>query len=124
MRKPYKKILISRDAARIRRKLGIRKKIDGSKERPRICVVTTNKHISVQVVDDTSDRTLFSVQTFGKKAVGSSSNKTSAELVGKEVATELKKRGIERAVFDRNGRLFGGKLSILADQIRNSGIQV
>ena len=124
MRRPYGKILAPKEVSRIRRKLAIRKKVNGSKDRPRVCVVTSNRHISVQVIDDGAGRTLFAVQTFGKKAVGSSSDAKSAVMIGKQVAEGLKQKGITAAVFDRNGRFFGGTLSVLASEIRANGIQI
>ncbi|PIP90642.1 MAG: 50S ribosomal protein L18, partial [Bdellovibrionales bacterium CG22_combo_CG10-13_8_21_14_all_38_13] len=69
MRKPLKKLKDEGQAKRLRRKLSIRKKIEGDTARPRLCAVRSNKNLSVQVVDDAKGVTLFAVSTFGKNAV-------------------------------------------------------
>lgn len=123
IRKPLRKIKNVKLSKRIRRKLSIRKKVAGTSERLRICAVKTNKHLLVQVVDDTKSSTLFSVQTFGKNAVG---KKTvdGAKEVGAKVAEKLRAKGVTKAVFDRNGYKYSGIISALADSVRASGIQV
>jgi large subunit ribosomal protein L18 len=70
MRKSYKKLRTLQELKILRRKLSIRKKIIGTADTPRVCVTKTNKHLFVQVIDDAAGKTLFSVQTFGKNAVG------------------------------------------------------
>jgi large subunit ribosomal protein L18 len=124
MRKQIKKIKNSSKAKEQRRKLSIRKKIIGTTVRPRICATKTNANIFVQVIDDSANKTLFSVQTFGKAAVGSNSNAESAKLIGAAVAKGLKEKNLETAVFDRNGRKFTGVISTLASSIREAGIQI
>ena len=124
MRKPLKKLKDEGQAKRLRRKLAIRKKVEGDTARPRLCAVRSNKNISVQVVDDAKGVTLFAVSTFGKNAVGKGSNKEAAKLVGAKVAEKLKANNIATAVFDRNGFQYAGVLSVLADSIRENGIQV
>mgnify|MGYP003639353703 FL=1 len=124
MRKPLKKLKDEGQAKRMRRKLSIRKKVEGSTERPRLCAIRSNKNISVQVVDDAKGVTLFAVSTFGKNAVGNGGNKEAAKLVGAKVAEKLKANNIATAVFDRNGFQYAGVLSVLADSIRENGIQV
>lgn len=124
MRKPQKKLKDEGQSKRLRRKLAIRKKVAGETERPRLCAVRSNKNIAVQVIDDTKGVTLFSVSTFGKNAVAKGSNKEAAKLVGAKVAEQLKAKNINTAVFDRNGFQYAGVLSVLADSIRENGIQV
>jgi large subunit ribosomal protein L18 len=124
MRKTLKKIKNVTKAKDYRRKLSIRKKINGSSERPRICAVKTNKHLQVQVIDDNARKTLVSVQSFGKNAVGSAANVESAKLIGAKVAEQLKGSKIEKAVFDRNGKLYTGVIAAVADSIRENGIQI
>ena len=124
MRKPIKKIKNASKAKELRRKLSIRKKVVGTAERPRICATKTNTNLFVQVVNDSDSKTLFSVQTFGKKAVGTSSNAESAKLVGAEVAKLLSEKNIKNAVFDRNGKKYTGVISTLAGSIREGGIQI
>lgn len=124
MRKSLKKIKNSTKAKEQRRKLSTRKKIIGSTERPRVCATKTNSNLFVQVIDDSTNKTLFSVQTFGKKAVGTNSSTESAKTVGAAVAKGLKDHKIEKAVFDRNGKQYTGVVASLATSIREAGIQI
>lgn len=124
MRKSLKTIKNASKAKEHRRKLSIRKKITGTTVRPRICATKTNSNLFVQVIDDSEGKTLFSVQTFGKNAVGSSANAESAKTVGTEVAKLLTGKDIKNAVFDRNGKKYTGVISTLADSIREGGVQI
>ena len=124
MRKNLRKIKNESLAKVYRRKLTIRSKISGTSERPRICATKTNKNLFVQVIDDNARTTLFSVQTFGKNASKGGANKEGAKLVGADVAAKLKEKNISKAVFDRNGRLYTGVISELANSIRENGIQI
>ena len=124
MRKSLKKIKNSTKLKEQRRKLSIRKKVVGTTERPRICASKSNANLFVQVVDDSKNLTLFSVQTFGKNAVGKGSDVDSAKSVGAAVAKGLADKNIKNAVFDRNGKKYTGVVSALADSIREGGIQI
>lgn len=124
MRKSLKKIKNPSLEKQYKRKLSIRKKVIGTAERPRVCATKTNKNLFVQIIDDSSSKTLFSVQTFGKNAVGSSSNADSAKQVGSAVAKGLLEKKIKTAVFDRNGKKYTGAISTLAQSIREEGIQI
>jgi large subunit ribosomal protein L18 len=108
---------------RIRRKLSIRKKINGTAERLRICPNRTNSNIRVQVINDDLGTTLFSVQTFGKNAVKDSTNTIEgAKVLGKYLGEQLLNKGLKKAVFDRNGRPYHGVIKALADSIREAGV--
>ncbi len=125
MRKYIGKIKSPSLDKRYRRKLAIRKKIIGSTERPRICAIRSNKHLVVQIVDDSINKTLFSVQTFGKNAVkGGANNVEGAKVVGAKVAELLKSKKLENAVFDRSGFKYTGVIAALAQSIRENGIQI
>lgn len=124
MRKSLKKIKSASKAKEYRRKLSIRKKISGTSEVPRICATKSNKHLFVQVVDDLTDKTLFSVQTFGKNASVKTGNIEGAKTLGAQVAKELSGKNISKAVFDRNGKKYTGVVAALADSIRENGIQI
>lgn len=124
MRKPNGKIKNDSQRKRLRRKLSIRKQINGSADRPRVCVTKSNKNLFVQVVNDEEGKTLFSVQTFGKKAVDAKANKDGAKAVGAQVAEQLKGSNISKVVFDRSGNQYHGVIAALADSIRENGIQV
>lgn len=125
MRKQVRKIKNPSLERRYRRKLSIRSKVSGTSERPRLCAIRTNKHLTVQVIDDTSSKTIFSLQTFGKKAVpGSSNTIEGAKIFGSKLAEELKSRGFKIAVFDRNGRPYTGVLSSLVQSVRENGVSI
>jgi large subunit ribosomal protein L18 len=124
MRKSLKKIKSASKAKEQRRKLSTRKKVVGTADRPRICATKTNKNLFVQIIDDVSNSTILSVQTFGKNAVGGTSNTESAKVVGTKVAEALTGKNIKNAVFDRNGKKYTGVVAALADSIREGGIQI
>lgn len=124
MRKPNGKLKSESQRKRLRRKLSIRKTINGSAERPRVCVTKSSKNLFVQVVDDEESKTLFSVQTFGKNGVEAKANKDGAKLVGAKIAEGLKSKNISKAVFDRSGYKYHGVIAALADSIRENGVQV
>jgi large subunit ribosomal protein L18 len=123
MRKNLAKIQNPTKAKEYRRKLSIRKKVDGVSERPRLCVTKSNKHLRVQAIDDSKDITLFSVQTFGKKSPATLGNKEGAKKVGAEVAAKLKASKLTQIVFDRSGKQYTGVIKDLADSLRENGIQ-
>lgn len=123
MRKPFGKILNPSLAKRVRRKLSIRKKVVGTAECPRVCINKTNRHLTVQVIDDSIGKTLFSEQTFGKNGVsGGSANKEGAKKLGVKLATKLKDSNISRVVFDRNGYEYSGVVAEFADSVRGGNI--
>lgn len=106
----------------LRRKTRIRKVVIGTNERPRLSVFISNTNISAQIIDDTNQRTLLNVTTVGNKnALGSMTEK--AELIGSEIAKRAKDLKIKRIVFDRNGRLYHGRIKSLADKAREGGLE-
>ena len=111
---------------RDRRKLRIRHKVSGTPERPRMSVFCSLKHVYAQVVDDTQGKTLAHASTLSKdvKPQADDKNKTGgAELVGQAIAAQLKAKGITKVVFDRNGYLYHGRISALADAAREGGLK-
>jgi large subunit ribosomal protein L18 len=124
MRKAYAKIKNLKDQQRTKRRLTIRKKIIGSTDRPRVCAVKSNKHLSVQVIDDTKAVSILSVSTFGKSKVEGACNIETAKLVGVELANRLKKQNISKIVFDRAGYKYTGVIAALVQSVRENGIQV
>ena len=124
IRKKQGKIKNASKAEWYRRKLTIRKKVAGTAERPRVCITRSDKNLFVQVIDDETSKTLFSVQTFGKNAVTKGSGKEAAKVVGAKVAEGLKEKNIKEAVFDRAGYNYSLATSLLADSIRENGIQL
>jgi large subunit ribosomal protein L18 len=112
----------SRQDARKKRKVRIRKKISGTLERPRLVVFRSNKHIYAQLVDDTQGRTLAAASTLNldDQAVGLTME--TAKQVGLKIAQEAKKQNITAVVFDRNGFLYHGRVKALADGAREGGL--
>lgn len=99
----------------------VRSKLHGTAERPRLAVHRSLKHISCQLIDDTTGRTLAAVSDVGIKATGKKADK--AKAVGQAIAEAAKKLGITAAVFDRSGYRYHGRLQSLADAARAAGLQ-
>jgi len=111
---------------RERRKLRIRKKMSGSAERPRLSVFRSAKHIYAQVIDDASGKTLAHASTLSKDLKGTlddDKKSDAAKKVGALIAKICKSKGIDRVVFDRNGYLYHGRLSALAQAAREAGLE-
>jgi large subunit ribosomal protein L18 len=103
------------------RKARVRARVAGTAERPRLSVTISNTHVSAQLIDDTAGNTLASVTSVGKKMNGTMTEKC-AEL-GATLGKTAKKKKITRAVFDRNGRQYAGRLSAFADAARKEGME-
>ncbi len=103
------------------RKARVRAKVSGTAARPRLSVTISNMHVSAQLIDDVSGKTLVAATTVGKKATGTMSEK--AASVGADIAKKAKKAKITAVVFDRNGRAYAGRLKALADAARNEGLE-
>jgi large subunit ribosomal protein L18 len=105
----------------------IRKKLQGTAERPRLNVYRSLNHIYVQVIDDLSGKTLVAASTAeGKKTAGpkqTGGNVASAKAVGKTIAERAKAKGVTKVVFDRGGYLYHGRVKALADAAREAGLQ-
>ena len=111
--------------ARLRRHRRVRKKVEGSADRPRLAVFRSNKHITAQVIDDRAGRTLAAASTTEPDLRGNgTSNKDAAAKVGKLVAERAKAAGITKVVFDRGGNLYHGRVAAVADAARENGLEV
>ncbi|GAB4315366.1 MAG: 50S ribosomal protein L18 [Bacteroidales bacterium] len=100
----------------------IRKTVHGTTERPRMSVYRSNKQIYVQLIDDTTGKTLVSASSLGKTDF--QGNKTEqARMVGGMIAEKAKSAGIETVVFDRNGYLYHGRVKALAEAAREGGLK-
>ena len=111
---------------RERRKLRIRRKIQGTAERPRLTVFRSAKHIYAQVVDDVAGKTLVHSSTLAKavkSAIGEDNKSDAAKKVGAAVAKALIAKGVDKIVFDRNGYLYHGRVKALADGAREAGLK-
>ena len=111
---------------RERRKLRIRKKVEGTPERPRLSVFRSSKHIYAQVIDDVSGKTLAHASTLSKDLKGSldEDNKVeAAKKVGALIAKICLEKKIDKVVFDRNGYLYHGRVKALAEAAREAGLK-
>ena len=103
----------------------IRKKLQGSAERPRLNVYRSLNHIYVQVIDDLEGKTLVSANSAEgtKESRTSGGNLAAAKTVGKTIAERAKAKGINQVVFDRGGYIYHGRVKALADAAREAGLQ-
>jgi len=108
--------------ARERRHRRVRGKIHGTAERPRLAVFRSNKGISAQLVDDDAARTLAAASWLNLKKTFKGKKTEQAAEVGKLLAANAKKAGIETVVFDRGGYLYHGRVKALADGAREGGL--
>lgn len=109
--------------ARLRRHQRVRKNISGTAERPRMVVTRSNRHMFVQVVDDTLGKTLVSASTMEANLRSSSDSKIDkSREVGKLIAERAKQAGIETVVFDRGGFKYHGRVAAVAEGAREGGL--
>ena len=108
---------------RERIKKGVRKKITGTTERPRLSVFRSNRGIYAQIIDDSTGTTLVASSTveLGEKA---GLNIANSKAVGKMIAEKSAAAGVQTVVFDRNGYLYHGNIKALAEGAREGGLQI
>ena len=110
----------------LRRHWRVRKKLSGTKERPRMSVCFTNKNIHVQFIDDASGITLAAASSTSKEAPQRetmAANAASAKTLGAFAAQAALAKGIKNVIFDRGGARYHGKVKALADAAREAGLQ-
>ena len=115
-----------REAARSRRQRRVRKKVTGTTERPRLAVYRSNKHISVQLIDDTKGHTLAAASTYESAASvheGGPGSISAAQAVGKLIGERASAVGVDTVVFDRGGNRYHGRVAALADAAREAGLK-
>jgi large subunit ribosomal protein L18 len=115
-----------RIVGRERRKLRIRRKINGTSDKPRLSVFRSAKHIYAQVVDDVAGTTVAHASTLSRDVrtdISEASKLDAAKKVGQSIAKLLLAKGIEKVVFDRNGYLYHGRVRALADAARAAGLK-
>jgi large subunit ribosomal protein L18 len=114
-----------KQVARARRHYRVRKRVAGSAERPRLAVFRSNKHITAQVIDDRSGRTMAAASSVEKdlRQAGGTGNKGAATTVGRLVAERAQAAGVTRVVFDRGGFLYHGRVAAVADAAREAGLE-
>lgn len=119
------KIAEARRSGRIRRHRRVRKKIHGTPARPRLAVFRSNKHLSVQVIDDDAGTTLAAASTNEPdlRAGGSGSSVEAASRVGQLIAERAKAAGVDKVVFDRGGFAYHGRIAAVASAAREAGLE-
>ena len=119
----------TKDDRRVRIHLRQRKRISGTKERPRLSVFRSVTHIYAQVIDDMSGETLVSASTVEPSLKGAfdkvvrGGNLKGAEAIGKAIAQRSIDKGVVRVVFDRSGFLYHGRIRAVADAARKAGLE-
>jgi large subunit ribosomal protein L18 len=115
----------SKSAARDRRHLRLRKKVEGTEARPRLVVTRSARHVFVQVVDDSKGHTLASASTLEADLRTFDGDKTAkARKVGELVAERAKTAGVEAVVFDRGGSKYAGRVAAVAEGAREGGLNL
>ena len=114
-----------RHTGRLRRHRRVRKKITGTAERPRLAVFRSNKHITVQLINDLDGHTIASASTVepDQRKLGSGSNVDAAKRIGVLVAQRAKAAGVTKVVYDRGGFLYHGRVAAAADAAREAGLE-
>jgi large subunit ribosomal protein L18 len=113
-------------AGLVRRHLRLRKRLEGTPERPRLTVYRSLKHIYAQIVDDVSGRTLASAGTLQeplKGALKGTGNVAAAVKVGQTLAAKAKEAGVKAVCFDCGGRQYHGRIKALAEAARKGGLK-
>lgn len=116
--------LTRKDSVR-RRHRRVRRKVNGTAERPRLSVFRSNEHIYVQVIDDELQQTLAAASTLEpplKSQLASGATCEASTAVGKLIAQRAIEKGITQVVFDRGGNLYHGRIKALADAAREGGL--
>jgi large subunit ribosomal protein L18 len=117
-------MLMSKRDSRKKRHRSLRKRINGTSERPRLSVFRSTRHIYAQVIDDLSQKTLVSAADIEELLRASKApKKERAKLVGAAIAKKCLAQGIDKVVFDRAGYKYHGRVSALADGAREAGLK-
>ncbi len=115
-----------KELRRIGRHQRARKQVIGTSERPRLNVFRSHKHISVQLIDDLSGKTLLSCSSMEeqlRKQIPYGGNITAAKELGKILAKRMIEKGFKQVIFDRGGNFYHGRVKELADTAREAGLQ-
>lgn len=114
---------LTKEQARYRRKVRLRKKINGTPGSPRLVVFRSNKYIYAQLVDDESGNVLAASSSLSLKGEGQRLNLASAKQVGESIGQLALQKNISSVVFDRNGYLYHGRVRALAEGAREAGLK-
>lgn len=107
---------------RVLRARRVRAKVSGTTERPRLSVHISNRHITAQIIDDTTHKTIAYVSTVGTKSAAGTMTER-ADWVGSEIAKKAKAAKVKAVIFDRGSRLYHGRVQALADAARKAGLE-
>jgi len=117
---------VNKEAGRIRRHNRIRRRIIGTKDKPRISVHRSINNISAQLIDDIEGVTLCAASSMDKNFRDkhkSGGNVKAAEVLGEMIAKAAQAKGIKKVVFDRGGNLYHGRIKAFADSARKAGLE-
>jgi large subunit ribosomal protein L18 len=117
---------LSKDQHRKRIHRRVRVSLEGTQDRPRLCVYRSLGHIYAQVIDDRQGKTLVSASSVDgetKKNLKGGGNIAAAKVIGKTIAERAKSAGVGKVVFDRGGYKYHGRVKALADAAREAGLQ-
>ncbi len=109
-----------------RRHRRVRRQVNGTPNRPRLCVFRSNNHIYAQVIDDVAQHTLAAASTLEadlKSKLESTASRDASVQVGKLVAERALAKGVTKVVFDRGGNLYHGRVKSLAEAAREAGLE-
>ncbi len=117
--------MAKKDQAAIRRSIHkrIRRKVQGTAERPRLAIYRSLNHIYAQLIDDESGQTIAAASTTEKSLRGATGgNVEAAVTIGRTIAERALTKGIQSVVFDRGGYRYHGRVKALADAAREAGL--
>lgn len=117
--------LNSKKLARLKRKRRIRKKLNGTPNRPRLCVFRSSRHIYAQVIDDINGRTIVAASSLEDAVTATSGKKdkiAKAAQVGQLIGERALQKGVSEIVFDRNGFLYHGRVKAVSEGARKAGL--
>jgi large subunit ribosomal protein L18 len=112
-----------REQARSRRHRRVRRRVQGSGVRPRLCVHRSLRHLYAQVVDDSQGRTVVAASSVEAAAGVSGCNRQTAAAVGRLIGERARAAGVTKVVFDRGGYLYHGRVQALAEAAREAGLE-
>lgn len=110
--------------SKIRRNLRARSKLLGTVESPRVCVFRSNKHIYVQAINDLNGTVIASATDIKLPIIKNAGKISRSISISKDLAGKLQKLKITKAVFDRNGYRYHGRVKAIAEELRNNGISL
>ncbi len=115
---------VEKKLKRVKRHKKIRSRLSGTPDKPRLVVFKSITHIYAQIIDDTTGQTLVSASSVEKKLISDKiTKKQMSEKVGLEIGKRAIEKGLKTVVFDRNGYRYHGRVKVLADSARKSGLE-